>query len=81
MEQGNFPYHQMFLLNIEPCRWDKAVVHVGDLMIPTPLLISSLDIEADNQHKTLIYSINFYKYKLRGVSHTLLCVRGNIISH
>lgn len=54
MEQGNFPYIQMSLPDIEPGSLDKAVVHVGDLMIPTSLKVSLLDAEADNQHKTLI---------------------------
>ena len=37
MEQGNFPSHKMSSLGIEPGSLEKAVVHVGDLMISTPL--------------------------------------------
>ena len=40
MEQGNFPFHSMFYLDIEPGSLDKAVVHVGDLMISTSLWVS-----------------------------------------
>lgn len=53
MEQGNYPFLQVPLYGIKPDGQDKAVVHVGDVMIPTSLWVSQLDAEADNQHKTL----------------------------
>ena len=43
----------MSSLGTEAGSLDKAVVHVGDLMISTSLWVSSLGTEADNQQKTL----------------------------
>ena len=40
MEQGKFPSHKMSSLGTEPGSLDKAVVHVGDLMISTSLWVS-----------------------------------------
>ena len=41
-------------MDIELGNLDKVVVHVGDLMISTSLLVFLMDTEADNQQKTLI---------------------------
>ena len=41
-------------MDTEPGNLDKVVVHVGDLMISTSLLVFLVDTEADNQQKTRI---------------------------
>ena len=56
-------------MDIELGNLDKVVVHVGDLMISTSLLVFSMDTEADNQQKTLIIR-NFWRGVL--LSHSSL---------
>jgi len=72
MEQVNYPSHKMSIVDIEPSSLDKAVVHMGDLMISMSLMVFLLDTEADNQQKTLIIKIK----KECGINHTLLYIWG-----